>query len=164
MGVKEDVYRGIQTEFQKRGIVLALDSRFRIKRFKGMTVATPNEPELESVFQTEIDKNDGLLHELGQRLRRETEAEAILVTRGSKGMVLFEDKKSPRAIPISGTTDIVDVTGAGDTVISVYTLALSCGATHFEAAHLANLAGGLVVMKKGTAVVTAEELKKAAES
>ena len=76
-------------------------------------------------------------------------------------MVLFEKKKIPFPIPIHGTTDIVDVTGAGDTVISVFTLALACGATFRKAALLANYAGGIVVMKKGTATLTARELRKA---
>lgn len=79
-------------------------------------------------------------------------------------MVLFEKKKSPFPIPIFGTTDIVDVTGAGDTVISVFTLALASGASYREAAQLANYAGGLVVMKKGTSTITPQELKKAIES
>jgi bifunctional ADP-heptose synthase (sugar kinase/adenylyltransferase) len=76
-------------------------------------------------------------------------------------MALFEKGKPPLLIPVHGTTDIVDVTGAGDTVISVFTLALSCGASFLEAAHLANYAGGIVVMKKGTATLTVEELKEA---
>ena len=79
-------------------------------------------------------------------------------------MVLFERKKSPFSISIFGTTDIVDVTGAGDTVISVFTLALASGASTREAAHLANYAGGLVVMKKGTSTITTQELRKAIES
>ena len=79
-------------------------------------------------------------------------------------MVLFEKGKSPFLIPIFGTRDIVDVTGAGDTVISVFTLALATGASHREAAQLANYAGGIVVMKKGTATVTQQELHEATES
>lgn len=76
-------------------------------------------------------------------------------------MVLFQKGKPPTLLPIFGTTDIVDVTGAGDTVISVFTAALACGATFLRAARLANYAGGIVVMKKGTATVTPLELKQA---
>lgn len=79
-------------------------------------------------------------------------------------MALFERGKSPHLIPVHGSTDIVDVTGAGDTVISVFTAALAAGATYPEATRLANVAGGLVVMKKGTAVVSPAELKKAIAS
>ncbi len=79
-------------------------------------------------------------------------------------MVLFEKGKPPQSIPIHGTTDIVDVTGAGDTVISVFTLALICGATFIQASQLANYAGSVVVMKKGTAALSAEELKEAVVS
>ena len=79
-------------------------------------------------------------------------------------MILFEGQKSPLEIPIHGPTDIVDVTGAGDTVISVFTLALACGATFRQAAWLANYAGSVVVMKKGTATLTPSELKKAITS
>ena len=88
-------------------------------------------------------------------------AEAVLITRGSKGMVLFERRRPPLVIPIYGSTDIVDVTGAGDTVISVFTLALTCGATFKQAAQLANYAGGIVVMKKGTATLSPQDLKEA---
>ena len=93
-----------------------------------------------------------------------TEAEAILITRGSKGMSLFEKKKAPWSIPIHGTTDIVDVTGAGDTVISVFTLALACGGSFKKAATLANFAGGVVVMKKGTAAISIDELKSSIQN
>lgn len=79
-------------------------------------------------------------------------------------MILFEERKTPLAIPVHGTTDIVDVTGAGDTVISVFTLAIACGATFRQAALLANYAGSVVVMKKGTATLTPSELKKAITS
>jgi len=89
---------------------------------------------------------------------------ALLITRGSRGMALFEKGKTPLLIPVHGTTDIVDVTGAGDTVISVFTLALASGADYQEAAQLANYAGGIVVMKKGTATLTADELKQAISS
>lgn len=79
-------------------------------------------------------------------------------------MILFERRKKPFPIPIFGTTDIVDGTGAGDTVISVFTLALASQAGFKEAALLANLAGGIVVMKKGTATVSRSELKEALQT
>ncbi|HUL78835.1 MAG TPA: PfkB family carbohydrate kinase, partial [Vicinamibacteria bacterium] len=83
---------------------------------------------------------------------------AVLITRGSDGMALFEPGRPPLHIPIHGTDEVADVTGAGDTVIATFTLALAAGATPAEAARLANDAGGIVVMKHATATVSAEEL------
>lgn len=162
--IKEDIFRRILPRFQKSNIPIALDSRFRLLNFKGVTVVTPNEPEVEEALQMRIDDNTEVITQAGKALLKKSEAATILLTRGSQGMVLFEKKKSPFPIPIFGTTDIVDVTGAGDTVISVFTLALASGASYREAAQLANYAGGLVVMKKGTSTITPQELKKAIES
>jgi len=162
--VKEDIYKKILPGFRKAKIPITLDSRFRILNFKGLTVSTPNESEVEDALKIEFNFDEKLIKKSGRHLLNLTEAEAILLTRGSKGMVLFEKKKTPWTIPIHGTTDIVDVTGAGDTVISVFTLALACGSSHRDAATLANYAGGLVVMKQGTAAITVEELKKSIQS
>ena len=158
--VQENIYKQILPVFRKSKIPISLDSRFRILNFKGVNISTPNESEVEEAFNIEFNSNEDLINITGRRLMKETEAEAILITRGSKGMVLFERKKTPWAIPIHGTTDIVDVTGAGDTVICVFTLALACGSSNKDAATLANHAGGMVVMKRGTATITIEELKK----
>ena len=162
--VKEDIFRHVLPGFKKRGIPVALDSRFRLLHFKGATVSTPNEPEIEGALHVRIDNNNQLLNRAGKKLLQKSEAAAILITRGSKGMVLFEKGKPPFAIPIHGTTDIVDVTGAGDTVISVFTLAMTCGASFKQAAQLANYAGSVVVMKKGTATLSTSELKDAISS
>jgi D-glycero-beta-D-manno-heptose-7-phosphate kinase len=86
----------------------------------------------------------------------------LLITRGSRGMALFEPGKATDHIPIVGSDEVADVTGAGDTVIATFTLALAAGATFGEAARLANCAGGLVVMKRGTATITRDELLAAA--
>lgn len=88
-----------------------------------------------------------------------TNVEALLITRGNKGMALFLRDGQVRHIPISGTDEIADVTGAGDTVAAAVTLGLASGADFYTAAMIANCAAGVVVMKRGTAVVTAEELK-----
>jgi rfaE bifunctional protein kinase chain/domain len=162
--VKTDIFRRILPRFQKSNIPIALDSRFRLLDFKGVTVVTPNEPEVEEALQVRIDDNDQIVRQAGKTLLQKTDARTILLTRGSKGMVLFAKNKAPFPIPIFGSTDIVDVTGAGDTVISVFTLALASGASYREAAQLANYAGGLVVMKKGTSTLTPQELKQAIES
>jgi rfaE bifunctional protein kinase chain/domain len=162
--VTEAMYSQIQPEFKTAQIPIALDSRFRILGFKGTTVATPNEPEVESALQMEICRDDNLAAKAGETLLELTESEALLLTRGSKGMILFQPGEMPFSIPIQGPADIVDVTGAGDTVISVFTLALAAGADFKEAAQLANYAGGIVVMKKGTATVSPRELKEAIQA
>ena len=101
------------------------------------------------------------LEAAGRELLRRTGTRAILVTRGSRGMALFEPGRPTRHIPIVGSDEVADVTGAGDTVIATMTLALAAGATFYEAARLANYAGGLVVKKRGTPTVAAEELRSA---
>jgi len=85
----------------------------------------------------------------------------VLITRGSRGMALFEPDQPTVHIPIFGSDQIADVTGAGDTVMATMTLALAAGGSFEEAARLANYAGGLVVMKRGTATVSAAELRRA---
>ncbi|MBN1224146.1 MAG: hypothetical protein JXB23_12940, partial [Candidatus Aminicenantes bacterium] len=162
--VKEDVFRRIISDYKRARIPVALDSRFRLLSFKTVTAITPNEPEVEEALKLRLDDDGEALKKAGRTLLKQSEAECIVITRGSQGMALFEKKKSPYLIPIFGTNNIVDVTGAGDTVISVFSLALASGASYREAALLANYAGGLVVMKKGTATLTPEELQKAVES
>jgi rfaE bifunctional protein kinase chain/domain len=159
--VKEDLFRKMLHGLKRLNKPVALDSRFRLTDFEGVTVLTPNEPEVEHALHIELKDNKGMVRKAGRQLLNRVRAEAVLITRGSKGMVLFERGKPPLVIPIHGSTDIVDVTGAGDTVISVFTLALTCGATFKQAAQLANYAGGIVVMKKGTATLSPQELKEA---
>jgi rfaE bifunctional protein kinase chain/domain len=158
--VKEDLFKAALPGFKKSGLPVTLDSRFRLLTFKGVTIATPNEPEVEDALKVRID-DAGLLVEAGKTILKKLQSPALLITRGSRGMALFQKGKPPILLPIFGTTDIVEVTGAGDTVISVFTAALACGATFLQAARLANYAGGIVVMKKGTATVTPLELKQA---
>ncbi len=140
--------------------LLTLDSRYRLLEFRdaGITAATPNEPEVEAAYHSRVGTDTRKLEDLGQRALRDLNLQALVVTRGKDGMALFERTRVPRNIPIYGSDAPVDVTGAGDTVIAVFTLALASGATYLEAAHLANYAGGIVVMKRRTATVTSAEL------
>jgi rfaE bifunctional protein kinase chain/domain len=149
---------------------VTLDSRYRLLEYAdvGITAATPNEPELEAAYHEQVGTNIEKLENLGDRLVRDLGLQALAVTRGKDGIVVFErgaqkDEKKAGAsyIPIYGSDTPVDVTGAGDTVIAVFTLALAAGASYLEAAHLANYAGGIVVMKRRTATVTAAELEAA---
>ncbi|HET7841706.1 MAG TPA: bifunctional ADP-heptose synthase [Terriglobia bacterium] len=140
---------------------VTLDSRYRLLQYSNLTAATPNEPEIEEAFGKRIGTNLELLYQLGRRALQRLSLEALLVTRGRDGMVLFEPRQKPRHIPIFGSDQVADVTGAGDTVIAAFTLALAAGATCLQAAQLSNIAGGLVVMKRGTATVTGRELEEA---
>lgn len=159
--VQEDVLKKILPRMRRAKKPVTLDSRFRLLHFNGVTILTPNEPEVEHALQIELDDDQTKVNKAGRSLIDRAGAEAVLITRGGKGMVLFERRKSAYPIPIFGSSDIVDVTGAGDTVISVMTLALASGASFREAAELANYAAGIVVMKKGTATVSPQELKEA---
>jgi len=144
----------------KKGIIL-VDSRYNLLKFRGMTACTPNESEVEQALGVRIGDNARALERAGRALLAETRAAAVLITRGSRGMALFEADRPTVHIPIVGSDQIADVTGAGDTVIATMTLALSAGAPFDDAARLANYAGGLVVMKRGTATVSASELRYA---
>lgn len=146
-----------------RAKLVTLDSRYRLPDYRGATItaATPNEPELESLFHVKIGNDETRLESLGQRTLRMLGLRALLVTRGKDGMVLFERGKLPQKIAAYGGQDAVDVTGAGDTVIAAFTLALAAGASFLEAAHLSNFAGGIVVMKRGTATISRAELEAA---
>lgn len=138
-----------------------IDSRYALLRFRGMTTCTPNESEVEQLLGIRIGDNPRVLEKAGRELLVRTRSASVLITRGSRGMALFVKDRPTVHVPIFGTDQIADVTGAGDTVIATMTLALAAGATFLEAAHLANYAGGLVVMKRGTATVSADELRQA---
>jgi rfaE bifunctional protein kinase chain/domain len=140
---------------------VTVDSRFALLRFRGLTAVTPNEPEVGEALGVTIGHDRRRLEAAGRALLQKLGCKAVLVTRGSDGMALFEPGSDPLHIPIHGTDEVADVTGAGDTVIATFTLALAAGATPAEASRLANYAGGVVVMKRGTATVSAEELLEA---
>jgi len=139
--------------------IVLVDSRYDLLRYRGMAACTPNESEVEHALGVSIGDDLRALERAGREVLKRTRSRAVLVTRGSRGMALFQADEKTIHIPIVGSDQIADVTGAGDTVIATVTLALAAGATFEEAAHLANHAGGLVVMKRGTATVSASELK-----
>ena len=149
---------GMRKEFP-----ITVDSRHQLLQFPGLTASTPNEPEVEALVGYEIGNDKDRLEKAGRRLLRQLKSEAVLITRGRDGMVLFTPRKPSLPIPIFGSDEVADVTGAGDTVIAVFTLALAAGASFEEAARLSNYAGGLVVMKQGTATVSRQELKEAVD-
>jgi rfaE bifunctional protein kinase chain/domain len=139
---------------------VVLDARYRLADYakSGITSATPNEAELEALHQTVIGRNLDELVRCGRATLNALKLASLLVTRGCDGMALFEQGGSFTQITVHGSNQALDVTGAGDTVLAAYTLALACGASPLEAAHISNIAGGLVVMKRGTATVSRQEL------
>jgi rfaE bifunctional protein kinase chain/domain len=139
----------------EKRIPLLVDSRFRLGDFPNATSATPNQEEVEQILGANYTDEDC------ENLREKLGFEALLVTCGNKGMLLVEKNKKPLQIEAVGAKEPVDVTGAGDTVIAVYSLGLACGLSFGESARIANAAGGIVVMKKGTAAVGADELLNA---
>jgi len=148
-------------ECRQKSIPLVVDSRFRMEEFFDVTAITPNITELEAAVGMPIGNDAARLREIGLQVLNRQRLKALLVTQGKFGMTLFQTDKEPLHIPIYGTDEIADVTGAGDTVIAVFTLALACGAPAEHAARLANYGGGIVVMKRGTATVTRDELRAA---
>ena len=146
---------------RRRRVPVTVDSRFALTAFRGMTAVTPNEPEVEAALGFTIGHDRTRLEAAGRTLLRRLGAVAVLITRGSDGMALFERGRLPLHIPIHGSDQVADVTGAGDTVIATFTLAMAAGAAPADAARLSNCAGGIVVMKRGTATVSAAELRAA---
>jgi rfaE bifunctional protein kinase chain/domain len=147
----------VMESFAGTGQIIAADSRYDLLRFRGVTAAAPNEPEVEGLVGYPLD-GEPAVEKAGRQILEKLDARFLLVTRGSRGMALLEREGPATFLPIYGSDEIADVTGAGDTVISSFTLALASGAPPLEAAWLANVAGGLVVMKRGTAPVTRAEL------
>jgi rfaE bifunctional protein kinase chain/domain len=142
-------------------IPVLVDSRYRLLEYRGLTACTPNESEVEQALGVRINDDAGVLERAGREILKRTATQAALITRGGRGMALFVPGAETVHIPIHGSDEIADVTGAGDTVMATMTLALAAGASFEAAARLANYAGGIVVMKRGTATASRNELRKA---
>ncbi|MGR3177562.1 MAG: bifunctional heptose 7-phosphate kinase/heptose 1-phosphate adenyltransferase [Candidatus Anammoxibacter sp.] len=142
--------------------VVIIDSRKRLKDFKGVTIAVPNESEVEIASGVEVDDNNNIFG-IGKKLLKDMSTDALLITRGNHGMALFEKNGKIEDISICGTKEVTDVTGAGDTVVSILSIAYASGATPILAARLSNYGAAVVVMKSGTATLTQAELIKIIE-
>ena len=158
------VRHAVAQSSRRRPIPVLVDSRYRLLSYRGLTTCTPNEAEVEQVLGIRINDDLKLLERAGRLLLKKTRMKGVLITRGSRGMALFEPTQPTVHIPIYGSGEVADVTGAGDTVIATFALALAAGASLYEAARLSNYAGGLVVKKRGTATVSAQELADAVVS
>lgn len=143
---------------RERGVPVVVDSRFRLARFAGATVATPNEVEaLEAIGARPGEDVDD--DELVARLRERSGVDAFVITRGSQGMLVVEGDGAPTSLGIVGSREATDVTGAGDTVAAFVAMSLACGASVVDAAHMATYAAAVVVMKRGTATASRDEVR-----
>ena len=154
--ITNEVIKRLNEISDQTSLKVLIDSRYRLGRFNKPFAVTPNEPEAQEATGIDVRDEDDLI-EVGREIIRMTESKTVLITRGKKGMALFEGD-SVKMIPIFGSDEISDVTGAGDTVMAVFSAACCVGASAYEATVLANVAGGLVVMKNGTATVSRQEI------
>lgn len=161
--VRADLAAPAIARVRAAGGAVTVDSRRSLRDFAGCSAATPNQEEAEALLGEPIAGEPAALERQGRRLRSLLGCDAVVLTLGSRGMALFREGAAAETLPIHGTDEVADVTGAGDTVISVLTLGLVAGLNLSGAAHLANVAAGLVVMKRGTATVTTAELDAALE-
>ena len=145
------------------GAPVVADSRFALTALGPVDGATPNLEELEAATGTPAD-GSAAVAAAAEALRRRLAARFVAATRGREGITVVEDGREPLHLPVFGTDQVADVTGAGDTVLATLTLALAAGATPAEAATIANLAGGVVVTKLGTATVSPDELHRAIDA
>lgn len=150
------VFGSLQKKFDRP--IFALDSRNHLLDFPRITVATPNEPEIKAIFPGNRFCTDDDFLAAGKELLGRLHAEGIVLKRGHQGMIVFKRGRSPEKLEIHGTTEIVDVTGAGDTVLAVVSLSLVSGASLLDSARLATIAAGKVVMKAGASPVLLDEL------
>jgi rfaE bifunctional protein kinase chain/domain len=158
------IQRALAKRSRRLPIPIVLDSRYRLLEYRGLTACTPNESEVDQALGIRIDEDPMIFEQAGRTVLGRTGMQAVLVTRGSRGMALFQPNQETIHVPIFGSDEVADVTGAGDTVIAAMALTLAAGGSFYEATRLANYAGGLVVMKRGTATVSARELTAAVES
>jgi D-glycero-beta-D-manno-heptose-7-phosphate kinase len=160
--ISQEVIEACLPEARRRGITVTVDSHGDLFRFRGVTAATPNQPEAAATLHTRV-RNEDELDAAGSALLEGMDAQGVLVTRGSEGVALYERGKLPYKLPVALSNDsqVVDPNGAGDTVAAVFTLALASGARMRDAAYLANVAGGEVVRKLGAATLTRKQFASA---
>jgi len=156
--INKDIIDFMRSTAKKK--VVVGDSRYGLEGFKGFTIITPNESEAYHLGNLDADHD---INTVGKKIMSRMKLKALLITRGNKGMRLFLADGKTYDVPISGKDDVADVTGAGDTVCAAMALSLAGGADFYTASRIANYAAGVVVMKRGTATVTVEELEKAVE-
>jgi rfaE bifunctional protein kinase chain/domain len=161
--ISHDVVAAALPIAREHRLTIAVDAHGDLWRFRGVTIATPNQDEAGTTLGRELRTDDDVC-EAGRDLARQMDARAILITRGGEGMTLVEASGAHHHLPAASRTEVRDVTGAGDTVAAVVTLALSAGASPLEAAHLSNLAASVVIRRLGAATTTPAEMLAALEA
>ena len=143
-------------KYNKKVIV---DAQRELDRYKGISSMTPNLPDTQKHVGFYLKTKDDFL-KAGNMLLAQSGGEAILITCGSEGMVVIEKNNKYTHIPVFNKAEVFDVTGAGDTVTALYTLALAIGAEPVYAAVIGNIAAGIVIKQYGCATTTIEEILK----
>ena len=147
---------------KKYNKIIVVDSQKDLDRFQGVTSMTPNQPDSEK-FVGFFIKDKETLQKAGKEMLAKTNAESALITLGGDGMALFEKNGNFVKVPVFNKTDVFDVTGAGDTVVATYTLAMAAGMNKKDAAIVSNLAASIVVRHFGCATTTVDVLKSTLE-
>lgn len=155
--IVEDLFKEIVARFRKKNKFIAVDPRQKnFPFYKKQTIITPNVKEAQEALGRLLETDEDIMKG-GVDLLKQTHSDAILITRSEKGMSLFEKGKDPITIP-TRAIKVFDVTGAGDTVISTFSLGLASGCSMVQSAEVANLAAGVVVGIVGTAAATQEQV------
>jgi rfaE bifunctional protein kinase chain/domain len=160
--VEAEVFDEVMRIIKDKKVPVFVDSRHRIEHFMGADTLVPSEPELFGASKLNVATEEGL-EKAGRWLLQVSQCGEAMVKRGKKGVALFMPDRPTLKVPAYGPEEVADRTGAGDTVLAAYSLARSVGAEPADALRIANTAGGISVTKSGTAVVKAEELKRALE-
>lgn len=147
---------------KKYNKIIVVDSQKDLDRFQGVTSMTPNQPDSEK-FVGFFIKDKETLERAGKEMLAKTNAESALITLGGDGMALFEKNGNFVKVPVFNKTDVFDVTGAGDTVVATYTLAMASGLSKKDSAIVSNLAASIVVRHFGCATTTVDVLKSTLE-
>ena len=153
----DNVIKAVVDTAKKYDKKVIVDAQKDLGRYKGITSMTPNLPDTQKYVGLYLKNKEDFL-KAGSKLLSETGADAILITCGAEGMVVIEPDNKYTHIPVFNKAEVFDVTGAGDTVTAVYTLALACGAEPVYAAIIGNIAAGIVVKQFGCATTSIDEI------
>ena len=144
---------------QEKNIKTIVDSRYDILKFEGVSFVKQNEAEAAKAVGFELTSEDAVVT-AGKILLEKLQAEGIIISRGEQGMSLIQDNGEIHHIPVVDKSEVFDVSGAGDTAVAAFILAIASGAKPVEATKIANFAAGIAVRKLGTATVSNEELNE----
>ena len=161
-GLTDGVRRRVIEACQRAAVTTMVDSRYAIRAFTGVDYVKQNDAELAAAVGRRLS-TEAEVRLAGRELLERLGAKGVLVTRGAKGMTLFEAEGAVTDIPVPDKSEVYDVSGAGDTSVAAFMLALTAGAAPVDAARIANVAAGIAVRKLGTATVSAAELRAALE-